>query len=114
MTGLRKIVLLAAGALFLVWLFGNAPRIIAEDEGFIRFVLGLLFSALILLRWKPLNEERRDIIVYKVIPKIKLAGQEPIQGSANVKIKEGKLVATIQPVQSEPHLIASNVAPLKK
>jgi len=64
--------------------------------------------------FKPLNEERRDIIVYKVIPKIKLAGQEPIQGSANVKIKEGKLVATIQPVQKEPHLIASNVAQLKK
>ena len=64
--------------------------------------------------FKPLNEERRDIIVYKVIPKIKLAGQEPITGSANVKVQGGKLVATVQPVQKEPQLIASNVAPMKK
>ena len=48
-----------AAALFLVWLIGNVPRMIAEDEGLIRFVLGLLFSVLILLRWKPLDARFR-------------------------------------------------------
>jgi exosortase/archaeosortase family protein len=47
---LRRVVLLAAGILFLAWLIPNLGRITADDDGFIRFVLGGLFAVLILCR----------------------------------------------------------------
>ncbi|MBN1557617.1 MAG: archaeosortase/exosortase family protein [Lentisphaerae bacterium] len=52
MTALRRMVLAAAGLLFLVWLIVNYGRITADEEGFIRFVLGGLFAVLILFRPK--------------------------------------------------------------
>ncbi|MCX7591392.1 MAG: archaeosortase/exosortase family protein [Kiritimatiellae bacterium] len=43
----------SALALFGVWLVANFHRLTAQEEGFIRFVLGIFFSILIVLRWKP-------------------------------------------------------------
>jgi exosortase/archaeosortase family protein len=50
---LKRVVLLAAGVLFLSWLIPNLGRIAADDDGFIRFVLGGLFAVLILFRSLP-------------------------------------------------------------
>ncbi|MCK5529076.1 MAG: archaeosortase/exosortase family protein [Kiritimatiellae bacterium] len=52
----KKIVLMAAAALLVMWAIGNFGRITDDDEGFIRFVLGCIFAIFILLRWK-----RRDV-----------------------------------------------------
>ncbi|MFC1497869.1 archaeosortase/exosortase family protein [Verrucomicrobiota bacterium] len=49
---MHKIVLFAAVILFVVWLALNFMRIIGDQNGIIRFVLGSLFSVLILLRRK--------------------------------------------------------------
>jgi len=53
MNRLRKTVLLAAAVLFGAWAAGNFGRITGEQEGVIRFVLGLVLAVLILFRPKP-------------------------------------------------------------
>ena len=52
MNRLHKAVLLGAIALFGAWLAVHMDRIMIDEDGLIRFVLGLLFAILILLRWK--------------------------------------------------------------
>ena len=65
--------------------------------------------------FRPMSDERRDIISYKVIPKVKLAGQEPIVGFADITIEAGKLVATTRQKESaQPLPIGGNVTQLKK
>jgi len=56
MNAYRKIVLLAAAVLFLVWGFLNIGRLTGDQEGLIRIVLGVILSLAILLRWKPAEE----------------------------------------------------------
>lgn len=56
MTRLRKTVLGAVIGLFVVWLALNFSRITADQDGFIRFVLGLFFAVLIMIRWKPTDK----------------------------------------------------------
>ena len=53
MKALRRIVVLAALLLFLVWLIPNLGRITAGQEGLIRFTLGSLLAFIVLFRWKP-------------------------------------------------------------
>lgn len=53
----KKIVLLAAGFLMIAWGVGNYGRLAGDEEGIIRFVLGLFFAIFILLRWK-----ERDVV----------------------------------------------------
>jgi len=48
----RKTVLVGAVSLFAMWFVANSPRILGDDDGLIRFVLGSLFAILILLRQK--------------------------------------------------------------
>ncbi|NQT93176.1 MAG: archaeosortase/exosortase family protein [Lentisphaerae bacterium] len=56
----RRIVLLAALALFAAWAVGNFGRITGDEEGAIRFSLGFLFAIIILLRPKrPRTHYRR-------------------------------------------------------
>ncbi len=53
MTRSRKLVLLAVVAFFAIWLGSNLGRLLGQQDGTIRFVLGALFALLILLRPKP-------------------------------------------------------------
>ena len=64
--------------------------------------------------FRPMSDERRDMISYKVIPKVKLAGQEPIVGFADVTLEAGKLVATARQKESTQLLPVGNVTQLKK
>ena len=59
--------------------------------------------------FKPMSDERRDMISFKVVPKVKLAGQEPIVGFADIKVEAGKLVATARPKEGTQLLPIGNV-----
>ncbi len=58
MSFVKKIVLFAAGFLMVAWGIANYGRLTGDEEGFIRFVLGVFFAIFILFRWK-----ERDVVV---------------------------------------------------
>ena len=62
----------AAGILFVVWSVSNYGRITADDNGVILFVLGVLFSVLILFRRKPDNAVRLE--PWRWLPALGVAG----------------------------------------
>lgn len=68
----RKTVLAAAIGLFAVWFIANSPRIVGDDDGFIRFVLGALFAILILLRQK--SSEAEIVLPRWTVPALLIAG----------------------------------------
>lgn len=72
MTLQKKVVLGAAGVLFVAWLIGNMSRIIGVQEGLIRMVLGGVLAALILLRFKP--EDSAEFISSRFILPAGIAG----------------------------------------
>lgn len=65
MKGARRIVLLAAMALFAVWAAANSGRLAGGEDGLIRFVLGTVFALLLLLRQKA---ERPAAIARRAVP----------------------------------------------
>ncbi|MBA4386924.1 MAG: hypothetical protein C0404_03020, partial [Verrucomicrobia bacterium] len=53
MSLIRKTVLVSAIGLVAVWIAGNHDRLLADSDATIRLVLGLVYTTLIILRWKP-------------------------------------------------------------
>lgn len=49
----KKLVLTGAGVLFGTWLAAHFPRVVGDEDGLLRLILGSFLSLLILLRWKP-------------------------------------------------------------
>jgi len=56
----RRIVLISAAGAFILWIILHAGELTSSQNGFIRFVLTALFSALILFRPKPARLPARD------------------------------------------------------
>lgn len=52
MSLIRKVVVFACLALFVVWVHFNYTEVAGDDVGLIRFVLGSVLAGLILVRWK--------------------------------------------------------------
>ena len=48
--------MILAGVLFLAWLVANFHDLTGDSDAIIRFVLGLLFAALIMFRWKQVRD----------------------------------------------------------
>jgi exosortase/archaeosortase family protein len=61
MSGSKRIVMLAAAALFAVWLTVHWGRVTGDADAFIRFTLGVIFAALVILRRKGMDEQARRI-----------------------------------------------------
>jgi exosortase/archaeosortase family protein len=68
----RRVVLIVAALLFAVWLTENIGSLMLEQNGIIRFVLGTLFAAMILLRLK--SEKQSLHFPSWVVPVVALAG----------------------------------------
>ena len=62
--------------------------------------------------FRPMSDERRDMISFKVVPKVKLAGQEPIVGFADIKLEAGKLIAVARQKEGTQLLPIGNVTPI--
>jgi len=64
------------------------------------------------IKLKPMDENR-SIIVYAITCPIKTCGQEPVKGTADLKIKEGRLIAFGRS-KTQNELPFSNVSQITK